>query len=42
MAEILEDSAIAGIQDIIQIMIIRLINQEDWIDSKEDADKKQI
>ena len=42
MAEILEDPAIAGIQDIIQIMIIRLINQEDWIDSKEDADKKQI
>jgi hypothetical protein len=42
MAEILEDSTIAGIQDIIQIMIIRLINQEDWIDSKEDADKKQI
>lgn len=42
MAEILEDSIIAGIQDIIQIMIILLINQEDWIDSKEDADKKQI
>ncbi len=42
MAEILEDPIITGIQDIIQIMIILLINQEDWIGSKEDADKKQI
>ena len=39
MAGILEDCTIVGIQDIIQIMIIRLMNQEDLIGRKEDADK---